>query len=131
MTRWESDSRSWGLDEVKLLYDATLPQSLEREAPPWAELIRWKGRDEGDLEVVQAAANQGCRGVIFFERDSLEQSAVQDLARDKGVALVAVEAQDPIKGMRRILRNLRGLQSVLSNHDCILVMAKSVRPISR
>ena len=116
---------------MKLLYDATLPQGLEREAPPWAELSRWRGRDEGDLEFVQAAANQGYRGVIFFERDSLEQPAVRELALEKGVALVAVEARDPILGMRRILKNLPGLQSALSNHDCILVMANSVRPISR
>lgn len=116
---------------MKLLYDATLPQSLERETPEWAELDRWKGRDEDDLEVIQAAANRGYRGVIFFDRDSLEQSAVREMAREKGVALVAVEAQDPLLGMRRILNNLRRLQSALSNHDCILIMANSVRPISR
>ena len=115
---------------MKLLYDAVLPQTLEREVPRWAELVRWRGRDEGDLEILQAAANQGYRGVIFFEQDSLEQSAVREVARDKGVALVAVEARDPIEGKQRILRNLRGLESALVSHDCVVVLANSVRPIS-
>ena len=116
---------------MKLLYDAVLPQSLEREAPQWAELVRWTGQEESDLAVVQAAANAGHRGVIFFERDSLEQSSVREVARQKGVALVAVEAKDPIEGKLRVLHNLTSLQSVLAHHDCIIVMANSVRPISR
>ena len=42
---------------------------------------------------------------------------------------MAVEARDPIEGKERILRNLSGLAGALLDHDCVLVMANSVRSL--
>ena len=74
---------------VRLLYDAVLPQSLSHEAPAGVELVRWDGADVPDADLVKAAAERGCRGVVLLGWDSLEQSDLRDIGREVGVALVA------------------------------------------
>ena len=116
---------------MRLLYDAVLPQSLAVEAPAAMELYRWEGADEVDTALVRAAANRGYRGVIFFDRSSLEQPGLRNVAEEVGVALVAVEASDPIEAKRRVLRNMPSLRRALADHDCLLVLANEVRPMGK
>ena len=115
---------------MRLLYDAVLPQSLAEDTPQGTELVRWDGGEENDVALVRSAANRGYRGVILFERDSLEQPELREIARSVGVALVAVEADDPIQAKWRILNNLPHLQLALASHDCVLVLARAVHPYS-
>ncbi len=92
------------------------------------ELIRWDGGDEKDAALVLLAADRGYRGVIFFERDSLEQPELREIARKNGVALVGVKAADPFEAKGRILNNLLHIRSALSVHDCVLVSSRSAVP---
>ncbi len=92
------------------------------------ELIRWDGGEQNDAALVLLAADRGYQGVIFFERDSLEQPALRKIARENGVALVGVEAGDPFEAKQRIVNNLLRIRSALGSHDCILVMSRSVDP---
>ena len=112
---------------MRLLYDASLPQSLSAEAPEWVSLDRWEEGDKNDVEIIQATASRGYRGFVFLGRDSLFQLGVREAAEERGVALVAVDARDPIEAKQRILNNLSNLQSALAGHDCVLIMASSVR----
>lgn len=114
---------------MRLLYDASLPQSLSAEAPEWVSLDRWEEGDRNDVEIIQAAAGRGYRGFVFLGRDSLYQLGVREAAEERGVALVAVDESDPVEAKQRILRNLSNLQSALVGHDCVLVMASSVRSL--
>ena len=114
---------------MRLLYDAVLPQSLFLEAPAGVEFERWDGPDVSDAELVRASGERGCRGVILWGRDSLQQADLRETARKAGVALVAVEAGDPIDAKQRILKNLSALRRKLADHDCLLVLANEVRPI--
>lgn len=114
---------------MRFLYDAVLPQSLALEAPAETEFQRWDGSDVSDAELVRASGERGCRGVILWGRDSLQQADLRDTAQEAGVALVAVEAGNPIEAKQRILRNLSELRRKLAEHDCLLVLANEVRPI--
>lgn len=110
---------------MKLLYDAVLPSSLADEARHGMELIRWDGGEEQDAALVLLAADRGYRGVVFFEPDSLEQPKLREMAREKGVALVGVRADDPFEAKRRILNNLHLKRRAISTHDCVLVGSRS------
>ncbi len=114
---------------MRLLYDAVLPQSLAFETSAELELRRWNGADESDTDFVRASANRGYDGVILFGRDSLEQPELREAAREAGVALVAVAADDPIKAKHRILNNMSSLRRKLRDHTCLLVLAREVRPL--
>ena len=113
---------------MRLLYDAVLPQSLAHEAPAGVELVRWDGADVPDTDLVRAAAERGCRGVVLLGRESLEQPELREVARQVGVALVATATDNPIEAKRRILKNIGTLRENLPDHDCLLVFAADVRP---
>ena len=113
---------------MKLLYDAVFPHSLAEETRHGMELIRWDGGEEKDVALVMLAADRGYHGVIFFERDSLQQPELRAFARENGVALVGVEAGDPFEAKRRIVNNLLRIRTALGSHDCVLVMSRSADP---
>ena len=115
---------------MQLFYDAVLPQSLADEAPTGVTFVRWVGSDVDDVALVRAAAHKGCRAVLFYERDSLEQPDLRTIASEVGVALVAVDAEDPIEAKVRVLRNFARIRKMLANHDCLLVLAREVREYS-
>ena len=46
------------------------------------------------------------QGVLFYDRDSLEQPELCRMAFERDVAQVAIEARDPIEAKIRLLRNL-------------------------
>ncbi len=52
------------------------------------------------------------------------------LASDLGVALIGVEAKDPIEAKVRVLRNLNRLRRMLVKHDFLLILAREVRAYS-
>lgn len=114
---------------MRLLYDAVLPTSLAVEAPAEAEFVRWDGSDVSDVELVRHSDEKGFSGVVFWGRDSLQQADLRETARETGVVLVAVEADDPIDAERRLLKNLSSLLQKLDKHDCLLVLANEVRDI--
>ena len=66
--------------------------------------------------------------MIFLGRDSLEQPDLRRLARELGVALIAVATDDPIEAKRRIIKNRKALRRLLDNQDCVLVLSNEVRP---
>ena len=113
---------------MRLLYDAVLPQSLSHEAPAGVELECWDGADVPDADLVKAAAERGCRGVVLLGRDSLEQSDLRGIGREVGVALVATATHNPVEAKRNVLKNLDALRKELANHECLLVFAAEVRP---
>ena len=113
---------------MHLLYDSVLPQSLSHEAPTEVELERWAGGEVSDCELIRLAAEKECRAVILLGRDSLEQPEMRAIAKQQGIALVAVATDSPIEAKKRILKNLTAIRSGLANHDCLMVMAASVRP---
>lgn len=115
---------------MRLLYDSVLPQSLTDEVPPEVVLIRWSLGASDDAELVREALRQNCRAVVLFERDSLQQPGLRRAAADAGIALVAVEANDPVEAKQRLIRNMRSLREKLSDHDSLLVLASEVRPMS-
>jgi len=114
---------------VRFLYDAVLPRSLSLESPPQVAFDRWDGPDVTDTEFVRESGARGCRGVILWGRDSLQQADLRETARATGVALVAVEADNPIDAKQRILKNLPALRRKLDDHDCLIVLANEVRPV--
>ncbi len=115
---------------MRLLYDAVLPQSLAEDAPSEVELDRWKGGDKHDSALIHTASDRGYSGVLFYDRDSLEQTDLREIAFRKGVALVAVEGRDPIEAKLRVLRHLPQVRQMLADHDCLLVLANEVRVYS-
>ncbi|MYG94589.1 MAG: hypothetical protein F4138_06320 [Acidimicrobiia bacterium] len=114
---------------MRFLCDAVFPQTLSSEAPAGVELVRWDGSDVSDVEFVRASGERGYRGVILWGRGSLRQADLRAIARESGVALVAVEADDPIDAKQRILKNLSGLRRQLDEHDCLIVLANKVCPV--
>lgn len=113
---------------MRFLYDAVLPQILSSEAPAGVEFVRWDGADVSDAELVQVSGQRGYRGLLLWGRESLQQADLRVTAREAGVALVAVEADDPIDAKQRILKNLSAIRRELQDHDCLLVLATEVRP---
>ena len=113
---------------VDLLYDAVLPQSLSSEATGALRFVRWDQKEQPDMALVRMAAARNYRGVVFFERDSLQQPDLQEKARQAGVALIAVDAEDPIQAKERLINNSSRLRRALADHDCLLVLAREVRP---
>lgn len=114
---------------MRFLYDALLPETLSSEAPAGVELVRWSGTEVSDAELICLSGEEGYRGVILWGRESLQQADLRDRAQEAGVALIAVEAGDPIDAKQRILKNLSTLRQSLRDHDCLLVLANEVRPV--
>ena len=114
---------------MRLLYDAVLPRSLAEDAPQDVEFVRWTGDASGDTKLVHEAIRRSCRAVVLFERDSLQQPELRRAASAAGVALVAVEARDPIEAKHRLITNMTALRRKLADHDCLLVLAGEVRPM--
>ena len=113
---------------MRLLYDAVLHQSLSYEAPAGVEFVRWEGADVSDTDLARAAADQGFRAVVLLGRNALEQSDLREVAREAGVALVAVATDNPVDAKRNILKNLDSVRRELADHQCLLVFAAGVRP---
>ncbi len=115
---------------MRFLIDAVLPASLATEAPPGIDFERWeKTRDQKDNDLVYYAAKKGIRGVIFFGRNSLKQPGLRQLAEEKGIALVAIDASDPIQARERLLRHIIKLPSKLSENQFFLILASEVRGV--
>jgi len=112
---------------MRLLYDAVLPGSLAEEAPAGITLDRWDSDDQTDTALIRAASHRGYQGVLFYGRDSLEQQELREIAREVGVVLVAVEAEDPIEARGRVLHNHSRLRRMLTDHQCLLILAREVR----
>ncbi|MCY3947962.1 MAG: hypothetical protein OXF61_02035 [Acidimicrobiaceae bacterium] len=117
---------------MRLLYDSRLPQSLEfeaRAAPAGTavDFVRWSGGGVSDAELIRAAAEDGFAGLVLLDRDSLSQVALRTTAREVGIALIAIAAEDPLEAKQRLLRNLAPLRRALLEHDCLVVLANAVR----
>ena len=114
---------------MRLLADAILPETVESEAPPGSEVVRWTGGEDSDEDLIRAAAHEGFRGVVFFDRRSVYQPGLRDLARSLGVGLIAVDADDPIDAKDRLFHNLAHIRSALQSSTVVLVLADEVRPL--
>lgn len=117
---------------MRLLYDSRLPQGLEFEARAAhagtaIDFVRWSGGGISDAALIRVAAEDGFAGLVLLDRDSLSQADLRTTAREAGIALVAIAAEDPLEAKQRLLRNLASLRRVLLEHDCILVLANAVR----
>ena len=113
---------------MRLLFDAVLPQTLALEAPDEFGLERWDGSEVSDAELVQAAADRKCQGLILLGRDSLEQPDLRTVAQMHGVGLVAVATNSPIEAKQRVLNHLSAITSGLAHHECLVLFASGVRP---
>ncbi|MCY4069132.1 MAG: hypothetical protein OXE79_08530 [Acidimicrobiaceae bacterium] len=115
---------------MRLLYDAVLPRSLSNEAPAGVELLRWDGGAVSDQELVSAAAERRCRGLILLGGGSLEQPDLRKAAEESGVALIAAATESPFEAKQRVLKHLGKIRKAAADHDCLLVLAVEVRPRS-
>ncbi len=91
-------------------------------------LVRWDGGDQNDIAIIYTAANKGYRGVLFYDQDSLQQPELRAIASEMSIALVAVKAKDPVEAKMRVLQNLTRIREMVADHDCLLVLARKVRP---
>jgi len=114
---------------VKLLVDAILPETVVTEAPPGVEVLRWSEGDVSDEDLLRAGARQGARGVVFLDRRSLYQPGLREVAAQLGVALVAVEVNDPVEAKERLFQNLDHVRNALTMSEAVLVLAHEARPI--
>jgi hypothetical protein len=116
---------------MRFLVDAVFPASLAADAPAGVEFIRWSRGDDGDEVLVEVAAREGFRAVVFFERNSLSQPGLLDLAVRLGVGVIAVEASDPVQAKERLLTNFDKLRHSLSASHAVLVLAAEARPVAQ
>lgn len=112
---------------MKFLVDAVFPATLTTDAPAGIDFVRWTDSAEQDSELVRYAATKSFRGVIFFDRNSLAQPGLRQLAEELGVALIAVDAPDPIYARERLLHNAERLRSILTDTQFVLILASEVR----
>lgn len=113
---------------MKLLVDALLPETIEAEAPPGVEVVRWAGGDVSDEDLLRAGAQAGARAIVLFDRRSLYQPGLRELAAELGVGLLAVEADDPVEAKERLFKNLDGVRRVLHTSEAVLILAHEARP---
>jgi hypothetical protein len=113
---------------VKLLVDSHFPATTAVEAPTGLELIRWTGGTAKDEDLVRKAADLRVRGLVLLDRRALQQPGLRELAEQLGVALVAVEAGDPIEAKERLLRNVDHLRKALALSNVVLLLAHEARP---
>ena len=112
---------------MKLLVDAILPETVVTEAPPGVDVRRWSHGDISDEDLLREGARQGVRAVVFFDRRSLYQPGLRELATQLGVALVAIDAAGPVEAKDRLFQNMDHLRNALMNSEAILVLAHQAR----
>jgi len=113
---------------VRLLFDSSLPASLESDAPAGVELKRWIGHYISDEHLASFAAEEGYQGVIVLGRKSLHQRSLHERCAELGLSLIAVEAGDPLEAKDRVVRNIGKIRSALAESQILLVLARTVRP---
>lgn len=113
---------------MKFLVDAVLPATLNAEAPANISFERWKKPVAQDTELISHAAAEGFRGVVFFGRNSLEQPGIRQLAEESGIALIAIDASDPIQARDRLLSHIERIRTILNETRFVLVLASEARP---
>ena len=91
--------------------------------------MRWTGTDDGDEVLLEVAAREGFRAVVLYERNSLSQPGLLNLAARLGVGVVAIEADDPIEAKERLLLNFDKLRHALNVSNAVIVFASEARPI--
>ena len=114
---------------MRLLVDSVLPETIITDAPAGVTLLRFAGSDVSDEDLVRTAAREDYRAVFFFDRNSLSQPGLRELAQEVGVGLVAVQADDPIEAKERLLANFDHLRKALAESSIVLVLAAEARPI--
>lgn len=114
---------------MRLLVDALFPDSVESEAPPGTEFVRWSGGGARDEDLVRSAAHDGYRGVVLFDRKSLQQPGLRELSAELGVALIAVEADDPVDAKDRLFHNLDRLRRALQSSGVVLLLSEEARAV--
>jgi len=112
---------------VRFLVDAVFPAAVEHEAPTGVEFVRWSDGDISDNELLRVAVEQSARGVVLFDRNSLSQEGLIELADELGVALIAVEANDPIKAKDRLIKNFNEVRRELAVGQFVLVLGGGAR----
>lgn len=112
---------------MQLLADSLLPETVETEAPPGVTVTRWSGGETSDEDLLRAGASAGVRGVVLFDRRSLYQPGLRELASQLGVALLVVEADDPVDAKERLFKNLDGIRRALLVSEVVLVLAHEAR----
>lgn len=123
----KSVASSWRRADVKLLVDSMLPETVESEAPPGVEVIRWSQGEASDEDLMRAGARAGARAVVFLDRRSLYQPGLRELSNQLGVAIVAIEAHDPIEAKERLFLNLDRVRKVLTVSQAVLVLAHEAK----
>lgn len=106
-----------------------LPETVVTEAPPGVEVLRWSGGDVSDEDLLRAGAHEDVRAVVFLDRRSLYQPGLRELAAQLRVALVAIEADDPVEAKDRLFQNLDHVRKALNRCEVVLVLAHEARPI--
>lgn len=114
---------------MRLLIDAVLPESTASEAPAGVTIVRFSESGVSDEELLRIAARDGYRAAVLFDRSSLSQPGLRQLARELGVGLVAVQADDPVEAKERLLLNLDHLRQALASASVVLVLASEARPL--
>ena len=114
---------------MKFLVDAALPATLAAEAPVGIVFERWEEPAVQDSDLIHYAAHHGLSGVIFCDRNSLKQPGLRQLAEELGIALVAIDASDPIQARDRLLRHIERIRSALTETKCVLVLSSEVRSL--
>ncbi len=113
---------------MKLLIDTVLPATLTADAPAGIDFERWKKSDgQNDSDLLYYAAKEGFRGVVFLDRISLEQPGMRQLAKELGIALIAIDASDPIQARERLIRHSARLRRKLGESQFVLILGSEVR----
>jgi hypothetical protein len=115
---------------MRLLVDAMLPETIVSDAPAGVTFLRFTGSDVSDEDFLRTAALQNCRAAVVFDRNSLSQPGLRELATELGIGLVAVQAEDPVEAKERLLANFEHLLQALTGSSVVLVLATEARPMS-
>ncbi|MCY3562210.1 MAG: hypothetical protein OXH20_13765 [bacterium] len=115
--------------DLRLLQDSQLPVGLSAEVGNEIELVRWDGGEASDTELIREAVERRCRGVLLVGRSSLDQPGLREEAKQSGIALIAVVADDPIEAKQRVVKNARSIRKALADSNAVLVFANEVRAV--
>ena len=110
---------------IRLLCDAGIPDIERYEMPAGVAVAPWRGSDStDDLGIIETAARSEYDGVVFISSMILHREKVQVLAKEHGIAVIAVSSDDPLEAKLRIIECAPRIPGLLADGARLIALKK-------
>jgi hypothetical protein len=112
---------------MRLLFDQSFPAHIEQYSEHDFSFVRWSADQVSDVELLESAAAEGMRGVVFLGLQALADGTLVRDAKRLGLFVAATHDTEPMQAARAISTHLPALRRAVRPGVACHVFAAELR----